>query len=137
PASYRGAVAKRRLFVGKRHSDGRGSGDIFALMHRVTWAIAMVWLVPATSVFAALPPLHAQGTRMVDPSGKPVVLRGSNLGNWLMIETWMLGGTINAKDQGEITDILRQRFDDERGYRLVELYREHYITPRDFELVKS
>ena len=46
-----------------------------------------------SAVFAAsLPSLHPDGTRMVDASGKPVVLRGCNLGNWLMIEPWMLGG---------------------------------------------
>src|SRR5207248_2777412 len=98
---------------------------------------AMICLVTLPALSAALPPLHAEGTRIVDPSGKPVVLRGCNLGNWLMIEPWMLGGTLKAKDQGEITDILRERFGDERGYGLVELYREHYITPRDFDLVKS
>src|SRR5438552_10748284 len=106
-------------------------------MRFVSSAIAIMSLVTATRIFAALPPLRADGTRMVDPSGKPVILRGCNLGNWLMIEPWMLGGTIEAKDQGEITDILRERFGDDRGYDLVELYREHYITPRDFDLVKS
>lgn len=74
---------------------------------------------------------------MVDPSGKPVILRGCNLGNWLTIETWMLGGTIKAKDQGEITDILTQRFGGASGYALMETYRENYIAPRDLELVQS
>src|SRR3954451_8007639 len=80
-----------------------------------------------------LPTLRADGTRLVDPSGKPVILRGCNLGNWLMIEPWMLGGCIEAQDQGQITDILRSRFGDERGYGLMELYRENYITARDLE----
>src|SRR3954467_4309579 len=84
-----------------------------------------------------LPALRADGARMVDPSGKPVILRGCNLGNWLMIEPWMLGGCIEAQDQGQINDILRSRFGDERGYGLMELYRENYITARDFELLKS
>lgn len=74
---------------------------------------------------------------MVDQSGKPVILSGCNLGNWLMIEPWMLGGCLEAQDQGQITDIVRQRFGDERGYGLMELYRASYITPRDFELIKS
>jgi glucan 1,3-beta-glucosidase len=83
-----------------------------------------------------LPALRADGTRMIGPDGKAVILRGCNLGNWLMIEPWMLGGCIEAQDQGHITDLLRQRFGDERGYNLLELYRQNYITPRDFELVK-
>src|SRR5690349_16850392 len=63
--------------------------------------------------------LRADGTRMVDSSGKLVILRGCNLGNWLAIETWMLGGTITGKDQGELTDILTQRFGPEAGYALM------------------
>lgn len=104
---------------------------LICLLSALTCASA---LAPA---FAALPVLRAGGTRVVDPSGKPVVLRECNLGNWLMIEPWMLGGCVAARDQGQITDVLRQRFGDERGYGLMELYREHYITPRDLELIKG
>ena len=85
----------------------------------------------------SLPRLRADGTQMVDQSGQRVILRGCNLGNWLMIEPWMLGGTVSAKDQGEITDILKQRFGDVRGYELMETYRASYITSRDLEIVKG
>ena len=74
---------------------------------------------------------------MVDPSDQPVTLRGCNLGNWLMIEPWMLGGCLDVPDQGQLTDILSRRFGHERGTRLLDLYRESYITPRDFALIKS
>ena len=32
---------------------------------------------------APLPRLHAQGTRIVDPAGSEVILKGVNLGGWL------------------------------------------------------
>lgn len=35
------------------------------------------------------PRLHADGTRIVDPDGNPVVLRGVNLGGWMFHETWI------------------------------------------------
>ncbi|MET0655729.1 MAG: hypothetical protein ABWY94_09200, partial [Pseudoxanthomonas sp.] len=34
--------------------------------------------------------LRAQGTRIVDESGKPVVLRGMGLGGWMLQEGYML-----------------------------------------------
>lgn len=36
-----------------------------------------------------LPPLHAEGTRLVDPDGNEVRLRGVNLGAWMFHETWI------------------------------------------------
>ena len=36
-------------------------------------------------------PLHAEGYRIDDPLGRPVSLRGVNLGAWLVYEGWMTG----------------------------------------------
>ena len=94
-------------------------------------------IVVRAGAAAPLPPLHADGRRMLDTSGSPVTLRGCNLGNWLMIEPWMLRNLIDVQDQGQLTDILRRRFGDKRGTQLMDLYRESYITPRDFALIKS
>jgi endoglucanase len=40
----------------------------------------------------SLPFLHQQGTQVVDSSGKPVKLRGVDLGGWLLWEGWIFGG---------------------------------------------
>ena len=66
--------------------------------------VAFALVVLALPLFAAAAPalgfLRADGTRLVDEKTRqPVVLKGCNLGNWLMIEPWMLGGIIEAKDQ--------------------------------------
>ena len=39
-----------------------------------------------------LPFLKTSGSRIVDESGKEVVLKGVNLGGWLMMEGYMFGG---------------------------------------------
>ena len=103
-------------------------------------ASALVVLV--LPLFAAAAPalgfLRADGTRLVDEKTRqPVVLKGCNLGNWLMIEPWMLGHVIEAKDQVGIINTFKTRFGDERGQRLIDRYRANYITPRDFELIKN
>src|SRR5690349_3184833 len=87
------------------------------------------------SVRAAMPMLHAKGTAVVDQSGKPLVLRGCNLGNWLMLEAWMLRWDI--EDQQTIVQTFTDRFGPDASQRLMDTYREGYIRPRDFELIKS
>jgi endoglucanase len=89
-----------------------------------------------SAVFAAsLSPLHPDGTRMVDASGKPVVLRGCNLGNWLMLEAWMLKWDI--ADQQTLIATLTDRFGEQECRKLMDSYREGYVTARDMQIVKS
>jgi len=87
----------------------------------------------------ALPPLHANGAAIVDDHGQPVVLRGCNLGNWLLNELWMMdmNGPDDPKDHWQLEELLQQRFGAEEKERLLALYRENWIKPRDFEIIKS
>jgi len=42
-----------------------------------------------SSHFAPLLALHAKGTDIVNSAGETVILRGVNLGGWLVEEMWM------------------------------------------------
>lgn len=101
------------------------------------------WLsVAGTSTAAPLPAVANEGSRLVDAQGKPLHLRGCNLGNYLMLEAWMFGGTLRLngepfRDQETLYAFLRKRFGDERGEALIDRLRANYITARDFDLVKS
>ena len=83
-----------------------------------------------------LPMLHAQGTQWVTDKGQPVQLKGVNLGNWLMLEFWMMGQRSAAMDD-QCT--LEAKFDERFGYaereRLMRLFRDNWITPRDWDLM--
>src|SRR6266852_5483087 len=87
----------------------------------------------------ALPPLRANGAAIVDDLGKPVVLRGCNLGNWLLNELWMMdmNRPDDPKDHWQMEELLQQRFGAEEKERLLALYRENWIQPRDFDIIKS
>ena len=83
----------------------------------------------------ASPILRAEGTRIVDAQGQQVFLKGCNLGNWFLLEMWMLGMN-DIRDQYEFESILTQRFGKAEKDRLMNLYRTNYITERDFAMVR-
>lgn len=80
--------------------------------------------------------LRAAGTRVVNEAGDPVVLKGVNLGNWLLLEMWMLDER-DLHDQYTFEKTLAERFGEDGRERLMELYRENWIRERDFEIVRS
>lgn len=99
-------------------------------------ALALIaWCVPTVRAAKPLPALRADGSKMVDANGRPVVLRGCNLGNWLLIEAWMLGWDV--PDQESLIRILTERFGPSEADRLMTAYRDGFIRPRDLELVRS
>ena len=91
------------------------------------------------SKLPALPPLHASGATIVDDQGQPVVLRGCNLGNWLLNEMWMMDMAHPGEpgDQWQMEEVLQQRFGASEKDRLMEVFRENWIKPRDFEILKT
>jgi len=80
--------------------------------------------------------LRASGTRTVDEAGNEIVLKGCNLGNWFLLEMWMLDIS-GIPDQYTFEKILADRFGEERKNELMEVYRENWITRRDFEIVRT
>jgi hypothetical protein len=64
-------------------------------MLRRPFAVALALLLAALQPAAARDPMwHVDGGRLVDGAGRPVRMRGFNLGNWLMWEGWMFGGAL-------------------------------------------
>ncbi|MEE1013965.1 MAG: cellulase family glycosylhydrolase [Clostridia bacterium] len=63
-----------------------------------------------------------------------VVLRGVNLGGWLLTETWMspILDPEEALAHTDVVEILTERFGTEQAGALVELYRDNFITEADF-----
>jgi len=80
--------------------------------------------------------LRADGTRIVDDAGKALILKGCNVGNWLLLEMWMLNQS-DIDDQYAFENILTDRFGEIEKKRLMDIYRENYITEKDFQIIKS
>jgi glucan 1,3-beta-glucosidase len=87
---------------------------------------------------AALPMLRAHGTKWVDVEGNQVLLKGCNLGNWLLQEMWMHNmGLEGIPDQYTLERVLGQRFGEAGRDQLMRTYLDNYITARDFETISS
>ena len=90
-----------------------------------------------TATIKPLPNLRVKGPDLVDPAGKRVLLKGCNLGNWLVIEPWMLCEVGKIKDQYDLEQILTERFGAAEDERLMDLYRSSWLTERDFKVIPS
>jgi endoglucanase len=102
--------------------------------------LIFVIVAVSLSAMASLPPLKVKGMRLVDPSGKVVTLKGVNVGNWLMIEFWMLGLSDipgMPSDQFELEKLLEERFGEAEKDRLLDLYRSNWITGADFKNMRG
>lgn len=87
---------------------------------------------------SSLPAIKQSGQYWVDASGNRVNLRGTNIGNWLIQEFWMMGGSMTGiNDQCGLESKLSQRFGNTEKERLMKVFRDSFITTRDFDLMKG
>lgn len=87
---------------------------------------------------AGLTLLKTAGTQWVDADGKQVLLKGTNLGNWLVQEFWMMGqGGNGVTDQCTLEAKLTERFGYIEKERLIQLFRDSWITARDWDQLKA
>jgi glucan 1,3-beta-glucosidase len=91
---------------------------------------------PAAS--AGLSMLRTDGPHWVDATGARVLLKGTNLGNWLVQEFWMMeqvGDVVH--DQCTLEAVLTQRFGYAEKERLIKLFRDNWIKERDWDQLKA
>ncbi|QJR81364.1 cellulase family glycosylhydrolase [Alteromonas pelagimontana] len=84
--------------------------------------------------------LHQDKEHWVNAEGEVVSLRGVNLGNWLMMEMWMLDNSDNPVGEGIVDQCtleatLTERFGEAEKERLLDVYRDNYITDRDWDIM--
>lgn len=80
--------------------------------------------------------------RWMNEQGEIVSLRGVNLGNWLMMEMWMLDSGDNPvgegiEDQCTFEATLESRFGAEEKARLMDVYRDNFVTERDWDILQD
>ena len=83
--------------------------------------------------------LTAQNGKIVDASGNKVVLFGINLGNWMLMETWMGIVPEYTHDWAhyDTLELLTERFGEEKTEELMQLYQDLFITEKDIAQIEK
>jgi endoglucanase len=81
--------------------------------------------------------VHTAGPDLVDGNGRPIMLRGINLGNWLEPEGYMFHFDGGPQSPGEIEDLTKELIGPEKATAFWHQWRETYITEADIDRLKK
>jgi endoglucanase len=85
---------------------------------------------PAAAGFA-----HIAGRQILDPAGKPLHMRGTSLGNWLVTEGYMFGFENGPQSKTEIEALTAELLGPARSADFWEQYRQRWVTAADIHLL--
>ena len=80
--------------------------------------------------------ITTHGKQFLTPDGKPLILRGMNLGNWLVPEGYMFKFK-SANSPRLIETVINQLVGEDEARRFWKTYRDNYITSEDIHLIKK
>ena len=81
--------------------------------------------------------VHAQGREIVDRAGKPLLLHGINLGNWMVPEGYMWHFDGGPQSSREIEEFVAEMLGPERAASFWKAYRETYISRSDIHRIRQ
>jgi len=78
---------------------------------------------------------HTDHKQIVDPAGKPLLLRATNLGNWMVPEGYMWLFEGGPQSPSEIYALVLELLGPEGSAAFWQKYRENYVTHEDIALL--
>ena len=83
--------------------------------------------------------LKTDSTLIRSNSGKgpAVTLRGTNLGGWLLMESWMTPMGEGIIDDFQLRDVLSQRFGQSGMEKLIGVYEDSWIRTEDLDSIRA
>lgn len=113
---------------------------------RILLVLVAALLAAATiSCFAGCDPkatapafVRAQGPILLDSHGKPFGLVGTNLGGWLVQESWLVPTDVGG-EYGHIDMLveLANKFGKQKADELIATYEDNWVTEADFKFIKD
>src|SRR5215469_6109051 len=102
-------------------------------LHRVLGVVAVALTLSSLPMQAQF--AHTQGGRIVDSSGKPILLRGTSLGNWMVTEGYMWLFEGGPQSEREIEAFVTELLGPDKAEAFWRQYRENYVTQVDIHLL--
>ena len=101
-------------------------------MRRVLFSLMLIF---ACRVEAQTGFVHADGQFLADGSGHKLILRGTNLGNWLVPEGYMWRFEHGPQSPREIEAMVNELIGPTEAATFWKEYRENYITRKDIDFI--
>jgi endoglucanase len=106
---------------------------------RVPLFVLAILLLALSSAFvchAQTKFITTQGRDFIGPDGKPLLLRGINLGNWLLPEGYMFKFK-RANSPRLIGGVINQLIGEDEARQFWKTYHDNYITDEDIRFIKK
>lgn len=118
----------------------RSKGDPKMTLHRkaqaLCWTILILSLGPLSLSFGQSRFVATRGKEFISPNGKPLLLKGINLGNWLLPEGYMFKfKTTNSPRL--IQEAINELVGEDEARKFWRTYRDNYITQDDIRFIKQ
>src|ERR1044071_7900887 len=97
--------------------------------------VALLLVVGSLVPAAAQPLVRTEGQRFIAPDGTPLLIKGINLGNWLMPEGYMFKFEV-AKSPRQIYGAFDRLLGPERAQAFWRQFRDTYITRDDIAFIQ-
>jgi len=102
-------------------------------LRRLLGFIALIVCMLPLPLFAQF--AHTRQEQIVDGSGKPLLIRATNLGNWFLPEGYMWLFEGGPQSPREIEALVTELIGPDKAAAFWHQYRENYITQEDIHLI--
>src|SRR5215213_1196821 len=107
----------------------------FAPLRALSWLVLFLALTAGAPVLAQSGFVTTRGKQFVGPGGRPIFLKGTNLGNWLLPEGYMFKFK-TASSPRLIERVVNQLVGPDEARKFWHAYRDRYITLEDIRFIK-
>lgn len=98
--------------------------------------ILLLSLVASTSIHGQSRFVTTHGKDLISTDGKPLLLKGINLGNWLLPEGYMFKFK-SANSPRLIQTVINELVGEDEGRRFWKTYHQNYIAREDIRFIKQ
>lgn len=100
------------------------------------WIVLLLTLTVSTSIQGQSRFVTTRGKDLIDTNGKPLLLKGINLGNWLLPEGYMFKFK-SANSPRLIQTVVNELVGEDEGRRFWQAFHRNYIAREDIRFIKQ